>query len=237
MSSPARLEALERRALAFCLAARLSAWPDDELTSAAGALADGLTPDPEELERPLVHAARTLNRARLEPAYVALFEAGAERCPIHETEYGRMRGLSKGNDLADLSGFYTAFGFTRAEGASAAVMGDHLAVELEFYGALLAKQAAAHERGDAEGEEIVEHARRTFLVDHLGRVAGAVASQPQVRAHADYGPIFGAASELVDDECRQLAVVPTPLELPTSKREPDPEGLCCGGTVAPTPAS
>ena len=29
---------------------------------------------------------------------------------VYETEHGRMRGLSKGHDLADLAGFYGAFG-------------------------------------------------------------------------------------------------------------------------------
>jgi nitrate reductase assembly molybdenum cofactor insertion protein NarJ len=229
------IEGLERRAVAFCLAARLTAWPDDALAPEAGMLAQGLD-DGDALERRLAELAGTVSREQLESAYIALFENGPGRCPIHETEYGRMRGLSKGNELADLEGFYLAFGLGRSEGSHAKVMGDHLAVELEFYGTLLAKHAAQLEREDAEGRFVVEQARRTFLADHLGRIAPAVASQPVVAEHALYGPLFDAVRALVLDECKRLAVAPAPLDFQESGSNAEPEGLCCGDTVSPAPA-
>jgi len=60
--------------------------------------------------------------------YIDLFDRGQAKASLYETEYGQP--LSKGNKLADLSGFYEAFGF-----AFSAVQGemlDHVAVELEF---------------------------------------------------------------------------------------------------------
>lgn len=226
------IEGLERRAVAFCLAARLTAWPDDALPSEAAMLAEGLA-DGDALETRFAALAASATRAALEPEYISLFENGPQRCPIHETEYGRMRGLSKGNELADLEGFYLAFGLGRAEGAHAAVMGDHLAVELEFYGTLLARHAAQLERGDAEGCFVVEQARRSFLADHLGRIAPAVASLPVVASHPLYGPVFDAVRALVLEECRRLAVAPAPLDFQDTGPGPEPEGLCCGGTVSP----
>lgn len=238
MSAPeSRLEtvdAFERRALAFCLASRLTTWPDDEslvqARSLAGALGDG---DREELE--LASVTERLERAQAEAEYIALFENGAQRCPIHETEYGRMRGMAKGNELADIAGFYTAFGLERADAPAAKQMSDHLAVELEFYGTLLARQAALESRADAEGVFVVEDARRKFLVDHLGRLAGAVASQPAVQASQAYGPVLAATAALVRAECERLGATPAPLDFFAAAAEP--EELCCGGAVPTRPAS
>lgn len=228
------LDTLERRALAFCLAARLTAWPDDETWRSARALAEGLA-DGDDAERRLAGLVDGLADAGREAEYVELFEHGQARVPIHETEYGRMRGMSKGNELADIAGFYTAFGMDRADGSAARQMHDHLAVELEFYGTLLAREAALAERGEAEGVEIVSDARRKFLADHLGRLAPAVAAQAKVKDSAAWGPVFDAASGLVVDECRRAQVTPAPLDFFAGDGEPDE--VCCGGAVSPAPRS
>lgn len=231
-SSNADVDALERRALAFCLASRLTAWPDDQTLTEARMLAEGLE-DGDAAERALISLAANAERANLEPEYVTLFEVGKGRCPVHETEYGRMRGMSKGNELADIRGFYTAFGMDRAETDAARQMADHLAVELEFYGTLLARQAAVVELEDAAGDEIVRDARKKFLVDHLGRLAGAVAAQPSVNASACYGPVLRATSALVADECARLEAVPAPLDFLPEAGEG--EAMCCGASAF-TPA-
>jgi nitrate reductase assembly molybdenum cofactor insertion protein NarJ len=228
----ADVDTLERRALAFCLAARLTAWPDDETWRAARALAEGLA-DGDDTERRLADLVDGLADEAREGEYVELFEHGQARVPIHETEYGRMRGMSKGNELADIAGFYTAFGMERADSSAARQMHDHLAVELEFYGTLLAREAALAERGEAEGVAVVSDARRKFLADHLGRLAPAVAAQGKVNESAAWGPVFAAASGLVLDECRREAVTPAPLDFFAGAEEPDE--VCCGGAVSPVP--
>lgn len=202
------VDSLERRALAFCLAARLTSWPDDEALTDARTLAASLD-EGDHVERALAALARTSRRAELEPEYVALFETGQSRCPIRETEYG---GMAPGSELADLAGFYAAFGMERATGDAAWHMGDHLAIELEFYGTLLARQAALTERGDSRGEEVVRDARRQFLADHLGRLAAAVSGQPNVRQSARYGPLLASTAELVELECGSLGATPAPLD-------------------------
>jgi nitrate reductase assembly molybdenum cofactor insertion protein NarJ len=228
------IDALERRALAFTLASRLTAWPDDEGLQHAQALAQAIDDgDPEELR--LASLTATLERAQLEPEYIALFENGPQRCPIHETEYGRMRGMAKGNELADIAGFYAAFGMERADAPAAKQMGDHLAVELEFYATLLARQAVMHCRADAEGLFVVEDARKKFLADHLGRLSSAVASQPSVHQSTTFGPLLAATDALVRAECARLGVTPAPLDFFSSLSEP--EELSCGGAVSARPAS
>lgn len=231
--SEPQIDALERRALAFCLASRLTAWPDERTLAEARILAEGLEGG-DVAERELSALAASAEPAALEPEYITLFEVGKGRCPVHETEYGRMRGMSKGNELADICGFYAAFGMARADSPEAKQMADHLAVELEFYGTLLARQAAVMETEDDAGEEIVLDARKKFLGDHLGRLAIAVASQPSVQGNAGYGPVLRATSQLVAEECARLQTVPAPLDFFPESGEGD--SMCCGATVSHRPA-
>jgi len=164
----------------------------------------------------------------LRSAYLELFDRGGERASLYESEYGRMRGMSKGNTLADLSGFYQAFGVT-VDQEQVHELPDHLAVELEFYALLLLKQE--HLREDAEGRAVVEDARRKFLTDHLGRFACAVEERADVRADPQYGPVFAWCRGLVERECGALGVTPAPLDFFA-----DPEGkgeMQCGAVHLP----
>ncbi|HJW75618.1 MAG: hypothetical protein A2138_19270 [Deltaproteobacteria bacterium RBG_16_71_12] len=158
--------------------------------------------------------------------HVECFDVGGGHVPLYETEYGRSRGLSKGRDLADVVGFYRAFGFALAEDGGSE-MPDHLAVELEFYALLLHKQQLL--RDDAEGSDIVADARRAFLRDHLGSFAAAVARQPPVAAHAVFGPLLRWCAELVAAECASLGVTPAPLDFFPAKHADDE--VRCGACV------
>lgn len=92
-------------------------------------------------------------------------EGGADVSP-YETEY-RPGGLVTNTDeLADIAGFYDAFGLEVGEQRDRV---DHLATELEFVGELAAREAHLADAGDGEGVEIVVDAQRLFLEDHLGR--------------------------------------------------------------------
>ncbi len=228
------IDFLERRSLAFCLASRLTAWPDGNTVPMAQSLASGLD-DGLDDERTLAQLSQGMDHHALSDEYITLFERGSGRCPIHETEFGRMRGMSKGNELSDIAGFYNAFGMTTADTSDAREMHDHLAVELEFYGTLLARQAALLENADAEGVSIVEDARRKFLIDHLGRLARAVAQQDTVKQSALYSPILNACETIVQNECDRMGAIPAPLDFYANAAEP--EDICCGATVSPAPAT
>lgn len=69
-----------------------------------------------------------------------------------------------GTLLADLTGFYKAFGV-----ASGDMILDHLAVECEFMALLLLREAYAESSGNKEMHEIVKDAQKKFIRDHLGR--------------------------------------------------------------------
>jgi nitrate reductase assembly molybdenum cofactor insertion protein NarJ len=215
---------LTERSRSFLLASIAIGYPDGELAPSCAALAsvpDGVRP---------ILAALARSLEDLQSAYIDRFDRGKHRVSLYETEYGRMRGLSKGNDLADLCGFYRAFGLT-LEDEQVHEMPDHLAVELEFYAVLLLKQELLGDRRDEEGRAIVERARGSFLVDHLGRVARAIAARPELREDPIYGPLLAWCAELVDAECAELGVTPAPLDFFANDGERDsPE---CGGVRLP----
>ena len=210
-------ECLEELALRFALASRLASYPAAEHARAVAELADGAG-GPEGWLAPHL-AAADLDDVRGE--YLALFDHGPDRTSLYETEHGRMSGMSKGNVLADLAGFYLAFGLARVDGD----MADHVAVELEFYAVLLARQARLAASGDAEGREIVEDARRKFLADHLGRFVPAIAAR--VAGSEAYGPAFAWAARLVDEECRALGATPAPLDPFAAADDDDADDGCC----------
>jgi nitrate reductase assembly molybdenum cofactor insertion protein NarJ len=218
---------LETRARDFILASMATGYPDAELAATLRELGDELGAHPGV--GPMV--ARDL--PDLQSDYIELFDRGKGRVSLYETEHGRMRGLSKGNDLADIAGFYRAFSLTLDE-EDAHEMLDHVAVELEFYGTLLLKQHLLAAAGDADGVEIVGDARRTFLADHLGRFVRAIADQPAVVEHPVYGPALAWCAGLVEAECAVLDVRPAPLDFFADReREPDGETMNCGPVRLP----
>jgi putative dimethyl sulfoxide reductase chaperone len=217
---------LTARSRHFLLASQATGFPDRELADTMVALREELAGHdgvgamvamlPDRLDD-------------LQSAYIDLFDRGKRRVSLYETEHGRMRGLAKGNDLADLAGFYLAFGLTLDD--TVHEMLDHVAIQLEFYGVLLLKQEIVRGHADADGERIVESARRKFLADHLGRFVGAIAEQAAVGEHPVYGPIFAWCAGLVEAECTDLGVTPAPLDFFAEDRER--ESPDCGAVRLP----
>jgi DMSO reductase family type II enzyme chaperone len=158
----------------------------------------------------LAAAARAADVASLAAEHVALFQRGV-RCPPYEGAYGP-RGLAgKAAMLADVAGFYRAFGLEPA--AAQPETEDHIGAELEFMSALALKEAWALAEEDQAGLEVTRAAARTFLADHLGRWARAFAERLQAEAAS---AVLTATAALVvawiDAECGRLQLTPPPLE-------------------------
>ncbi len=140
-------------------------------------------------------------------------------CPTYEMEYGRNEIIRQASDLADLAGFYRAFGLEIAGEANGRP--DHIAAECEFMSALCSKEAHAHANGDKENADVCLDAERTFLRDHLARWLPAFAHHVE---EADADGLFGAfarfADAFVKAECNHFDIHagPSTLEL----RTPDP---------------
>jgi TorA maturation chaperone TorD len=90
-------------------------------------------------------------------------------CPPYETEYiGSKFAFQRSNGLADINGFYQAFGLTIASGR--AERPDHVALELEFMASLLALERRAANAERDRSEELITRCRDAqtrFLKEHL----------------------------------------------------------------------
>lgn len=138
---------------------------------------------------------------RLAPVHVTLFD-GSVLCSPHETEYIR-DPLAKAAQLADIAGFYGAFGLQVGE--SHPTMPDFVGTELEFMALLTRREAYARTQGWDERALICVDAGRTFLETHLGRWVGAFAADlgtqapvaGEVREDDASGAWFGAVATLL----------------------------------------
>jgi TorA maturation chaperone TorD len=148
-----------------------------------------------------------------------------------ETEYGPGNGFHQPQELADISGYYRAFGLRPAVRSEARP--DHIASECEFMDFLNRKEALLlSHRAGVEGDEAVRvtrHAGRGFLRDHLGRFGRAFA----VRVAAeDPGGFFGAMGgtllAFLDAECARVGVPAGPVELDVRPASIDETPMACG---------
>jgi TorA maturation chaperone TorD len=152
-------------------------------------------------------------------------------CPC-ETEYGDDNKYQQPQQLADVAGYYLAFGLTPV--ASTALRHDHVACECEFMAFLNLKQALFMEEcaatdGGAETLEVTRRAERTFLRDHLGPFGRAFASS---LASETVGPFYRAWGMLFRDwleteHARHGLDIPAgPLPLRTELSDDAP--MACG---------
>ena len=153
-----------------------------------------------------------------------------------ETEYGPDNGFHQPQQLADISGYYLAFGLRpRAAGEARS---DHIACECEFMDFLSRKQAHLLDRLDADPDvaetlEVTELAARSFLRDRLGRFGRAFAARV---AAEDGDGYFGALGRLllafVDAECARVGVEAGPVDLIVRPEEIDETPMACGSADA-----
>ena len=149
-----------------------------------------------------------------------------------ETEYGPDNGFHQPQQLADISGYYLAFGLRpRAAGETRS---DHIACECEFMDFLSRKRAhlldrLADDPGVGETLEATETAERSFLRDHLGRFGRAFAARV---ASEDGDGYYGALGRLllafVASECARVGVDAGPVDLIVRPEEIDETPMACG---------
>ncbi len=173
LETPATRKMLGRGALYDVLALAFS-YPDDdtvaELRAGIDALREGdlMAPFGDALALEALAAALE----QVEPPALAatynLYFAGEVPCSLNETEY-EADGFAKARRLADIAGFYHAFGLQVPDTRPAPA--DSLATEMEFMSHTVMRQAYAALHGWDEQRQICEDAQRAFLEDHLGRWA------------------------------------------------------------------
>jgi TorA maturation chaperone TorD len=178
-----------------------------------------------QLHRAIVRAERAwagVADESLQAEYARLFLGNAP-CPLRETAYGDARRIAgRAAELADIAGFYTAFGFALSDAEPD--LPDHLCAELEFCSLLLLKQAYGARRGWSAGGGIVAHALRKFLQEHLGRWVRAFCVElRRAGARAPYRELAALLERAVATEMKRLRVVPAlfPGRLPADFMQAD----------------
>lgn len=132
-----------------------------------------------------------LTNAELERAYLSVFSATTSpTCPSHETAYTAKHLFQVSEQMADVAGFYRAFGVEPHGNRP-----DELAMELEFAYFLALKEAYAREHHGRREVLVCRAAQRAFMHDHLGRWGHGVASR--MIAEAESGGALAAAGALL----------------------------------------
>jgi TorA maturation chaperone TorD len=203
------VEDVLQRAAAYALLARALAYPDETtfaaLKETAAMAADWLEGTPLEV---LVRQAMVAEREPLQEAYVRNFTlSSSPDCPTFETAFLSIDAGQQTHRMADIAGFYRAFG---VDPAAPGYRPDDLPVELEFMGYLCRKELFAKERLGAPRVQQTLRAERMFLREHLGRWASPLGRRIAIHAMAD--PFYFAAGEALSDwleaECERLGTGP-----------------------------
>lgn len=122
-------------------------------------------------------------------AYTVLFD-GAVACPADESMYVRR---DKGAILADICGFYRAFGFKPA--AVNHEKPDHVVTELQFVAVLLVMLGGAIRSGDEQAARITREALAAFTAEHPSEWLPLFAGRLRQVAVL---PFYVATAELLD---------------------------------------
>lgn len=194
---------------------------------AARARAEGAGHLPPEVDTALAELAAAstgLTPARRLADLVAAFGHVVQPdCPLYEAAGEAGDPVRMPQRLADLIGFYRAWGLEVAPGAHERA--DHLALELEFMHYLAYREAYAGVHHGPERVAAVREAQRAFLAEHLARWASAVGRAVGVRAAG----WLAAAGQLLERfltweaETHRVWAEPVSLPVPVGPGPADPE--------------
>jgi TorA maturation chaperone TorD len=136
---------------------------------------------------------------RLRKAHHAAFDESSGRRSA-PTEMDQLGGapqleLTRTFEMADVAGFYKAFGVAVDERSEGGERVDHITAELEFMNLLAVKESLAlQEEGEGAHAQTCRNASRAFLRDHLGRWAPRLG---ECVDHASNDAIFRTAGRLL----------------------------------------
>lgn len=216
------IETTIRRAQVYGFVAEAFLYPDDNWT----------------LDAPVVMAvARELGIGAdlsVEPVALVDLQAlhrhtfGLTGSLCYETECGLPHEYRQSQEMADISGFYRAFGFE--PGGPIRERPDHVAAELEFMHVLALKEAVALNDTRPEHAETCVEAQRHFLGDHLGRWLSLLRQALDVNAGSNvYTALAHFTAAFVEADARRLGVQLEARPLSAVKPTPLGPSLSCEG--------
>ena len=198
------------------------AYPTEQVRERLDVLVEDLEEFPPAHDSGYLEEARAvaaglaaLPPSSLAPVHNHLFEQSAV-CSPFETEY-EADPFAKGRQLADIAGFYRAFGMQVS--ADRPTMTDFLGTELEFMSLLSRKEAYAAVLGWKRRRRVAVEAERSFLRDHLGRWERVICGEITTHAAADagtgesaYGALARLTTRFVSEDVRRFGVHPLRLK-------------------------
>ncbi len=135
--------------------------------------------------------------------YLSLFDIGRKVSP-YETEYMAEKVSRKPFELADIAGFYAAFGFDVNEDTRNKEALDHISIELEFMAILSWKEEYAREMKQDENLMIVQDARMKFFKEHFAKWGFFYCQQVCSLSESDFFKGLAAILQLVlNIECER----------------------------------
>ncbi len=202
--------------------------------------------EPVEALAPEALAAFLADREEVVRAHQAVFGLLlSSDCPPYRTEYCRQRSpVLRSHVMADIAGFYQAFGLQPAEHEPERF--DHVALQLEFLAWLGAKDAYALSRADLAEERasICRDARQRFFREHVLPWVPSFARVLRLRvarAVGDQGRYYDALAILlaswVGVERRLYGLPPAVDELEAPGSDLDHGAVCptAGEDCSPVP--
>ncbi len=149
----------------------------------------------------------------MENEYSRLFMSGENiLVPVYETEYAMDTIFAKTKELADLNGFYGAFGLQLGKDSNKE-RPDHIIIELEFMATLLIKEAYARNEGWDDKVNVCLEARKKFLKDHIGRWGPTFCTVTKHKTEIEfYKVLAGLTLDLINKDLKELKVKPGFLE-------------------------
>jgi len=145
--------------------------------------------------------------------------------PPYEGEYGMASVFMKTQTMADVAGFYRAFGLEVGPGFHDRP--DHLAAELEFMHFLLTKEAYAREHKLDDLAAETRKAQSRFLEEHLGSWGPAFfASIARGGGNAFYAAASEFGSRFLTAESERLRVSPKRIRIRAPTPEPESPAGC-----------
>ncbi|MCC7365028.1 MAG: molecular chaperone TorD family protein [Dehalococcoidia bacterium] len=173
----------------------------------------------------LLMAARSTPVPELATTHNDLF-AGEVACSPYETEY-EFDAFAKARQLADIAGFYRAFGLKTASDEDASPA-DFVATELDFLAFAALKFAYAEAQGWDERAGVARDALKAFLEDHAGQWLPVFCRT--LVGLEDVDSFYGAAACLCDEfiqlEIEYLGAKPRPAMVRRASHVPDEVFTC-----------
>ncbi len=167
------------------------------------------------------------HREPLEAEYNRLFaHLGSAKCPPYETEYGHKNVFQKTEAMADIAGFYNAYGLEPSTTDTERV--DFIGMEMEFMSFLTLHEAYARDHDEREHLNVCIDTQRKFLREHLGRWVSVFARiLSNSSSNAFYVSLGHITEYFIDSEARYLEVVLEKVTGPATMESQTPEPFGC----------